>query len=409
MRRRGFASGCLWVWGLSMLAGCGEPAPITRTVLALGTAPDRVASLSVSVFGPNGSVASATVAPPLSQIDVGVPAEVPLLFQVVARTSIPAPGGFSAGMPAFVARTQRTIPLASEQIRVGLEAKPAGGLQLFIASDPEVPSGVLIIRPEVGGVGVRFNILPERGMIMAQAVLRRGRHAILYVPDEPTDRRLLVRNGNGLWVAQEQISAAQVDLGFSSPSRTLQLSLEDDQGRPLPPDGARASFNASLSLLVDRTPETFPEVDIEFTVETTGTAQLDGLPARARGLPQRWEGLRVSGEGRVVIRARALDSSIALSALGVINAGAAGALTNLVLTIEDPENLRDGTVLEVWAVDAQGRLVPLPAGTLNFADSDPWVVRQDGDVVNLEDATMFRVRHPVALPKPIAKPTARFA
>ena len=73
---------------LSGPAACaGEPGSPTATVsLGLEGVPERVRSITLMVLRSDRVVASATITPPSTRFELGVPAEVPLELRVVART-----------------------------------------------------------------------------------------------------------------------------------------------------------------------------------------------------------------------------------------------------------------------------------------------------------------------------------
>ena len=380
-----------------LLAGCGEePAPIAQTVLGLGAVPARVASLSVSVFDDEGLVVSATVSPPRPALDLGVPAEVPLQFQIVARTATPAPAGFGGGLPAFVAREGRIIPLTRQPVQVALEARPAGGLQLQVRASADVPPGDLVVRSLDGVPGVSFRIgaaVPRR----LSAVLGRGLQELTYEPDT-SDTVVPIRRGTGLWVAAETISTATIFLGRTVLAPELVLSVLRADGTPLAPVAGAEAFEAlrlDVAWADDRAGDPARPVTLE--VRSTGTAMLEGLPSEILGVPQVLTGLSASGVGRIEIRARADED---LGAIAVFNVGGPGEdPAGLALAVANPASLADGSGLEVWTVDAVGRLTTPPTGTLSLAASDPWVVRPDGDVVALSPiAADARVVLRIALP-----------
>ena len=78
------------VTGGLLLVGCGQ-ADVAQVRLGLEGVPPGVAAVSVSVWSVETArtVASATATPPATTFDLGVPAEVPLEFRVIARTDRP--------------------------------------------------------------------------------------------------------------------------------------------------------------------------------------------------------------------------------------------------------------------------------------------------------------------------------
>ena len=356
------------------VAGCGDGSVgIGRAVLGLGEIPARVTSISIAVFDEQGLVVSTTVTPASSELDLGVPAEVPLLFQVVARTSTAAEFGFSGGLPAFVARTERTIPLTRSQVRVGVEARPAGGLRLDVRRSGTMSAGTLVIQSEVGTIPARYRLDPANLPGRVFAVLDRGRQAVTFEPDD--DQAAFIAGGDAIWVAAETISVAEVELREAPRTRPLTVRAVDPDGIPIGEEGA----SGPVRLLIDGDPA--PGLVVRLAVETTGTAAL-ALPARVMGIPAAVDAV-ASGDGRFVVRATTDDGR---GGLAVFNGdGPAGPPAQLVLTLARLDGFVAGTDLEVWTVDAAGRLTPPPTGTLSLAQSDPWVFRRDGDQVAVSD------------------------
>ena len=363
------------------LGGCGADEVMTaRAVLGLGTIPARVASLSVQVFDEEGLVVSATVSPARNVLDLGVPAEVPLLFQVIARTATPAPARFGGGLPAFVARAERVIPLTQSPVRVGLEARPAGGLILDV--DGSAPDGTLVIRSGIDiGVRVPWGDQQPSGSVIA--VLERGRQQVSYeTVDEERGDDITVRGGDALWVSPEVVSIAEVRVGDVAPTDALSVEVQSTDGTPIDPVvGPDGPVELTVRLLDDGEEQTDPDRTVDLIVDTTGTAEVSGWPSQVRGLPARLPPVRATGTGRVSVRA---STTQGLSSMTVFNVGdPPTAPVALVLDVANPDRLADGTFLEVWTVDEIGRLTPPPAGRLSLAQSDPWLVRPDGDLVIL--------------------------
>lgn len=381
------------------LTACGDGGPaLSRTVLGLGEVPGRLASVSVAVFDEDGLVTSATASPARYEIELGVPAEVPLRFEVIGRTATAAPAAFGGFMPAFVGRVERTIPLASVPVRVGVEARPAGALELLISAS-NVPDGVIAIDSASGVPGVRFR-LSGRPSSRSFAVLGRGRQRVTFQPDDPT-RVVEVRGGDDLWVAAELINAADVEIGAPRPRRRLSLvALAADGTVVEPVSGVVDAVTLSVSSTLDGTEEVDLTRVVRLSQTAVGDATIEGLPEAIEGVPTVLAGLTVLGTGRLVVRSDTGEEGgeSGASAVTVFNVGAApGPPAGLALSLADPGALRAGTELEVWTVDAAGRLTEPPPGELSFADSDPWVVLPDGQVVGVAGVEDARVRRRIAL------------
>lgn len=124
---------------LLLLAGCGAEPAVGTMVLAVGDVPEDVQTISVFVREVDSAalVATATLTVPTRRVSLGVPAEVPLELNAVARSEQPASEALGGRMPVYVARTVRTVPLGNEQYVAALDARPGGGLTVVLDGDPE--------------------------------------------------------------------------------------------------------------------------------------------------------------------------------------------------------------------------------------------------------------------------------
>ena len=139
---------------LGVVLACGDASQFRTASLALDAIPEQVSTLSIFVQDAINQtvVATATLTKGQNAVLLGVPAEQPLLFSAVGYTDSPGPEKFD-NMPAFVARSRRTIPLDRDRVDVSLTANRAGVLTYVVqtpGSELFAPELRLEIQPEVG-------------------------------------------------------------------------------------------------------------------------------------------------------------------------------------------------------------------------------------------------------------------
>lgn len=361
-------------WASTLLFACTPP-DVATVSIGLGDVPERVETIVVSVLDVDARlvVASATVTAPTTIVELGVPAEVPLLFRAVARTDRPGPRLVGGVMPAYVARSQRTIALGSEQVAVDLLARPAGVLTVFMAStDTEE---LLLADDANESRPVRVAI--ERGGERA-IVLPVGRYTATAPP-------FVVPQGEGLFVAREQESIAALTLerppNREDPLRALVVTRADC-------DGCRdvvtsTAATTTLSLAIEATGQSGLLVDVEdaeltFAVEAVPPSILvEAPPPMVRDLPAVIEGIRVRGRGRIQVLVTAASDGEAVR--GTFQANVryederAGDPVRLEASLVEPERLARGTQLRLALLDASDRFARSIPGRVDFEGTSPHV------------------------------------
>jgi hypothetical protein len=177
---------------LAALVACATEVELPTTTVALGLdgVPERVQSITLLVLRSDRVVASATITPPSTRFELGVPAEVPLELRVLARTERPAGRGLGT-CPAFVGSVVRSLPLSSEPITVGLTLEPAGVLGVDASFDPSLSGTTLRLEPD-GRAGSPVLVPLTTLASSATLVLPRGRYRASV---EPTGARVTARLG----------------------------------------------------------------------------------------------------------------------------------------------------------------------------------------------------------------------
>lgn len=419
-------------WGVlaALLAACGpaEGPAVETVVLTLEGIPERVRTLSVVVLEVETGevVASATAAAPRTSFELGVPAEVPLELQVVARTDRPGPRAIGA-MPAYFGSTLRTIALDRERERVSLVLHPAGVLTLGTRVEPGVVEDedqTLGVRLEREGSAARPRDLvlapldPERWAPVRSLVLRTGWwSARAFHHEDGPDVDPVVRSGRGLYVGREQESVAAIELVPEGPEPLpgdpvrLELALLDEAGRSFEGRVAtEASSNRPIAVRIVARDAAGREVRarvprLEVSVAAEPPELLRASPAgppAAASLPLVVPGLAVRGTGTLVVRARATTERGALAegdaAANLLGPGVVpGPPAAITLGIEEPARLTSGTWLTLDVLDAAG-LYASAAGLVDLSRSDPWAYLPDGSGTALAGADRGHLRRRILRP-----------
>lgn len=171
-----------------LVAACGSD--VATVELALATSPpEGIETITVFVRDVDRgfNVASATVSRDRTRFLMGVPAERPLEFTLIARRDAPPPSSVGP-MPAYVGRVRRRIPLGSERESVVIVGHPGGAVSIGV---PPAARGDVDSRPrlEVVGQGER----PSRVYDLARRA--GGWRANLALESGPTTMRLLAERG----------------------------------------------------------------------------------------------------------------------------------------------------------------------------------------------------------------------
>jgi hypothetical protein len=382
---------------LLFAAACSRAPSTARIALAVSPTPPDVKTIEVFVVDVDKqeAVASATTAADSTEFELEVPAETPLDFRVIARTDKPGPPAIGA-MPAYFGSSVRTIALGSQEVEVGLTIHKAGVLTLAKEVGRKVSEDGLALSLEEDSqsagpaVEIGFDALPE------SFVARSGRQLVRLVSNDDPSR--VIRGGRGLFIAPEAESLAIVDVETSTGAldekvaRTLSLELLDDQSSPIsPPDVVRTRATGTTPV----------RLRIE-ALDGTGTAQMvddarvhvsllvdpaSSAPGKVAddlvGLPATSDGILFQSSGRFRILASAvLGDGRTITGRLEGNALAPGVDPSvprrMILRIEDPTLLVQGTSLEISLLDARGLYAQNGSGALDLSMSDPWAYFPDG-------------------------------
>lgn len=374
---------------LFALVGCDSG--VATVELALdGDPPEEVASITVFVTDLDLGfiVASATVTRERTRFPLGVPAERPLEFTLIARRSEP-PTSLLGPMPSYVGRVRRRISLGSERELVQMVGRP-GGAVTVIVSEPD--RGDIDARPrfEVEGSGTRptrlYDLSRDSGGWRRSIALESGQANV----------RLLAESGGRQWETTGLVQLRRdedtlVALDMPRQTTTLEvvpslfrLALVDPETEE-PTSDERVVGQALPSLLLRAEDETgtlvegLPELrlflrrypkDAEPEVVELGglrageTLVLDDLEAPVG--PERWW---IWGE---------LASEPRLRVDAYLNFRAPetepGPPAVLFLDFERSDRLGRGTPMIISALDAEGAWVRSWTARFDFSSSDPDIV-----------------------------------
>ena len=384
------------VLAVAALIGCADPAEFAMVSIGLEREiPPSVSTLSVFVVDLTRSaiVTSATITPEQGGFLLGVRAEIPLDFVITAWTDAPGPEGLAL-MPAYAGGARRTIPLGRERERVSVTVRPAGVLTVVVddppGSDRQTPVAVALRSDRADERAPSFDAPEPPAGIRRTLVLPTGRYqatASLAAGDDDGPA-WAIEGGEGLHVAAEQESVAHLRL---VPARTS-TSVDD-------PRSLRLDVGTSTAIAVGGTFDlrvagldgaeravTDPEATVRWRIEASPPGAVSGPRGLDRGeaigLPVTVPGFSAVTRGtlRVVVEAALPDDrTLRETAIrNLLGAGEApGAPERLRLVVDAPERLRTGTTLGVEVLDGSGLLARAP-GVISLADSDPWLLFEQG-------------------------------
>lgn len=372
---------------LAALAACATEAepPTTTVALALEGVPERVRSITLMVLRSDRVVASATITPPSTRFELGVPAEVPLELRVLARTDRPAGRGLGT-MPAFVGSVVRSLPLSSEPIAVGLTVEPAGVLGVDAIFDLSLPGATLRLEPDAReGAPVLVPLTPLASS--ATLVLPRGRYRASL---EPTGDRVRARLGTlGPVVVEAEtatdwfpriLPAAEGDDRLARVAVSATLDGRPLVGAHIPFEGAPRVLTLALTAST-ADGRAFDDVDdgARFVVDVFPAAALaDGLARVTR--PEATPVFEVRAPGRLLVLAELEPSprrGAPLQQLLAFDVAPPGWTPGLPIearvALFEPERLDVGTPLVVELLDAEGRHALGTRGRISVDRASPWI------------------------------------
>ena len=371
-------------------------APTQTVRLALDVIPESVRTLGVFVVDPaeDEVVASATVSADVRTILLGVPAEVPLRFSVVAWTDRPGPGSL-ARMPAFFGAALRTISLGQKRETVAVTVLPAGVLTLDFSLGAAVDGDDVIVRvasqrPDVSEASIQTFTVREG--LRRSLILPAGRAQITVIGDAGEIAAFRPAPADGFTVRPEAESVAPVtfvprlpELGPAAPA-TLEISGEmlDGTGSStlagvLAPGSRLVLRGRALDVLGDAV--AVPGAVVQWTARSVPAAALvdaDGAQAGfVDDLPFSVELRSQGGTARVRLTLQAvLPNGRTLRTQRWFNVaeGPAGPAVDARLVVLDPDALATGTDLVVEMSDARGLYAQDFIGQVDFSESEPWLV-----------------------------------
>ena len=374
---------------LLALAACTEPDPIAIATIQLGLIPDDVTSIAIWATDEESRevVASATIAPPLESVELGVPAERQLEFNVLARTAQPGPRELGGRMPGWFGRASKRIPLGREQTVLPITAHPAGALSILPELDPSLGPVRIRLGAETGDPPLELELAPGTKRVLA---LRTGRYRVTVAEED--EEAAMIAGGDGLFVARRIESVGVVEIVPRAPVlapdavRRIQIRLADALGNPIATPVVTSSV-AIVRVLIEAFEasgaRTEAEADVEIRLSSVPSTLILTRALTAAALPAISPPLELRGIGRVSISARALlrdEEDRTRTLLDELRANVltpglvVGPPVRLELDLLGTEDeLRRGTELSAELITARGLLAEDVAGTLDFSASDPWL------------------------------------
>lgn len=374
---------------LAVLAACSDAQPIVT--IALPLAPEGVTATSIFVIDRARDivVASATVPPSASDVELGVPAERTLLFTVLARTAEVGPPELGGQMPGYIGRVERQIPLGREQVVLPIAAHAAGALTLDPSIDPSIGDIVeASLEGDAGEPPIRIRFDPERRRPRVLAA-RVGRYRVTIA--DASEKEAVIVGGEGFFVERRTESIGVFAIApvppFLPPRAPVLLEIELRSGGAIVEPPIRTGTTAlSLEVRVRAEDSTGaraddPRAEVEVDVETFPSGLVVGRRLSTTGLPAIFPAFDTRGTGRITIRvaARTLGQTLRAELRSNVLAAAdePGTAQRLDLTLDDLDIPVGGTELAVELLDRRG-LYAADTGAVGFEDSDPFLYFPDG-------------------------------
>ncbi len=397
-----------------LAAGCGaEPWSIAQVELPL--IPDDVTTVAVWVTDTDRQmvVASATVSPPATAVELGVPAERPLEFSVLARTVQPGPERLGGKMPGWVGRVLKRIPLGREKIVLPITAHPAGALTISPVFSPGLDRVVHArLSSETGEPPHDLLLAPGQDRVLA---LRTGRYRVS-VAEADQDAAAII-GGEGLYVARRVESVCQVRIEPSSPVpppeavRTIEVALANLMGDRIAPPiatSSTAAFRVRIDAFDAAGQQAHSSADVEIDLTTVPEGLIPNGHFVASSLPAITPPLSIGSLARLSISAEATiedrpDRSRTLRDVLRANVLAPGVEpgppSRLALALlGGPDDLIGGARLSVELIDGRSLFAAGASGTVDFSASDPWLFLPGGPSAELTAADRGHLIREVARP-----------
>jgi len=375
------------------LAACSSE-PFSTVEIGLSTVPPSVTSVTVVVRRGEELVVSATVPPSRASISLGVPAEIPLEFTVLARTNRPGPAGIGR-MPAYVGRVLRSIPLAADATRVAVTLRPAGVLTVIAPPAPEgAGTTVHVVSDEAEAAGVVLRAR-EDGFV-GSYVVRAGTFRA-----RSDDERFVVDAPGRIFVARESESVFVLSLReFADEPVTLDLDIPELLEALAEEELTITATGADHERYVD------PDAEVAWRIDTApvagGLVTPDGDAAGTlMGLPADPIALVAVQATRAWVHVKALlGSGVEITASRVVEVQGArsGPPVAVVARVTDIDARRTGTQLLIELVDANGAYALGSTVTLDLSASDPWIDLGGAPIASIKARDRGRTLREISAP-----------
>ncbi|MEE2901970.1 MAG: hypothetical protein VYC39_06545 [Myxococcota bacterium] len=389
---------------LGVMFACGDSSQFRTASLALDAIPEQVSTLSIFVQDVINQkvVATATLTAGQNAVLLGVPAEQQLLFSAVGYTDSPGPEKFE-NMPAFVARSRRTIPLDRDRVDVSLTANRAGVLT-YVAETPDaVPFAAglrLEIQPEVGTSAVFPLELPANSSrATGSMVLAAGRYKVRLIKDSIPSESWVIDNDRGIYVAPEFESVTQLIITENPLPRVtkndaVELILETVDGSTLT-QAYNVVVGKPISLKVRQ------ELEIQgLGRPVSATWRLRKAPidclhsddSRDSGEFIDLENMSLvltpvcKGRAEIIVSIQTEEGNAFWQSrnLNLLEAGdSSGPATDLVLSVFDSSELARSTALRFELLDAEGLYSASLPGEIDMSETDDWITFPSGPSIDL--------------------------
>ena|GEM_PF-5012220 len=392
------------VFALGIVLACGDSSEFRTASFALDVIPEQVSTLSIFVQDVMNQtvVATATLTKGQNAVLLGVPAEQPLLFSAVGYTDSPGPEKFE-NMPAFVARSFRTIPLDRDRVDVSLTANRAGVLTYVAETPSSVPFATelrLEIQPEVGTSAIFPLDLPANSSrVTGSIVLASGRYQVRLTKDSIPSESWMIDNDRGIYVAPEFESVTKLLITESPIPRVtkndaVELMLETVDGSTLTQDN-NVVVGKPISLKVQ---EKLEAQSLGRPVAATWRLRKEPIDclqsANNRDSGEFIDLERMSltltpackGRGEIIVLVETEEGNVFWQSrnFNILEAGdSSGPPTDLVLSVFNSSELARSTDLRFELLDAQGLYSFSLPGEIDLSETDDWITFPSGPSIDL--------------------------
>ena len=389
---------------LGVMLACGESPEFRTASLALDAIPEQVSTLSIFVQDATNQavVATATLTKGQNAVLLGVPAEQPLLFSAVGYTDSPGPEKFE-NMPAFVARSRRTIPLDRDRVDVSLTANRAGVLTYVAETPDSVPFDQelrLEIQPEVGTSAIfPLTLLANSSRTTGSVVLAAGRYKVRLTKDGIPSESWVIDNDRGIYVAPEFESVTQLIITENPLPRVtkndaVELTLETVDGSTLA-QAYNVVVGKPINLKVTQKLEIQSlgrPVAVTWRLRKEPINCLQSDDNRDSGEFIDLESMNLvltpvcKGRAEIIVLIETEEGNVFWQSrnLNMLEAeDTPGLPTDLVLSVFNLSELARSTSLRFELLDAQGLYSSSLPGEIDLSDTDDWITFPSGPSIDL--------------------------